>query len=192
MTEMHPLATDPRVPPEQAEAAHDAPAGATTDPSPSGNQAEPAIADSTEVGIDLAAEHQASSGADPRVETGPGGMALPTTGELAGGNIKRTLDPPSLTNESTGASVALQQAAFRSRVAQRIAPYVGRPINEWGLIGEGETIKGHMILLDLNTGEKVRAMGGHKTAPGSLYANLRNFPVALAEGDTIEKILAGD
>ena len=48
-----------------------------------------------------------------------------------------------------------------------------------------------MLLLDLNTGEKVRAMDGHRVNAGELYINLRNVPEALSQGDTVARVLGG-
>jgi hypothetical protein len=132
----------------------------------------------------LAITAAASEGA----EAGAYGMALPAQGEFMGGNIKVTLEPPP-TNTLAQHPLTKEQAAMRSPVYQKLAGFVARPLIDWGLIGPGETIRGHMLLLDLNTGQKVRAMDGHRVQEGQLYANCRQLPESLVVGDTIERVL---
>src|SRR5678816_1988278 len=110
-------------------------------------------------------------------ETGAGGLALPATGEVAGGNIKKVLEPPP-SADLVQRPLVKEQAAMVTKVGQQIAGLIARPVTEWGVIGPGETIRGHMLLLDLNSGEKVRAMDGHRVNAGELYMNLRNVPEA--------------
>lgn len=121
-------------------------------------------------------------------ELGPYGAAVPGVGEVGGGNLAKVLDPPPDLSKRNVPMVK-ERAAMLSPVGQKLAGFVNRPPTEWGLLGPGDTIRGHMFLLDLNTGEKVRAMDGHKINEGQLFANLRNFPEALASGDTIEQLL---
>lgn len=123
-------------------------------------------------------------------DVGPHGTALPAVGEVAGGNIVKTLAPPPPADSITRPMVK-EQAAMRTKIGQQIAGLIARPITEWGVIGPGDTVRGHMLLLDLNTGEKVRAMDGHRVNAGELYMNLRNVPEALATGDTIARVLEG-
>ena len=121
-------------------------------------------------------------------ETGAGGLALPPTGEVGGGNIKAVLAPPPSTT-TVQRPMVKEQAALLTSTGQKIAGMIGRPVTEWGVLGPGDTVKGHMLLLDLNSGEKVRGMDGHRIKDGELYMNLRNVPEALATGDTIERVL---
>lgn len=121
-------------------------------------------------------------------EVGPHGLSLPAAGEVAGGNIERLLAAPPAT-EAAARPMVKEQAAMMTKVGRELAGLIARPITEWGIIGPGETIRGHMLLLDLNTGEKVRAMDGHRVNKGELYMNLRNVPEALSTGDTIARVL---
>src|SRR4030095_4652806 len=121
-------------------------------------------------------------------ETGIGGMALPSTGEIAGGNISKLLAPPPPA-PTVSQKMANEQAAMKSDIGKQIAGLIARPVTEWGVLGPGDIVKGHMLLLDLNSGDKVRAMDGHRINAGELYMNLRNVPEALSAGDTIEKVL---
>jgi hypothetical protein len=153
-----------------------------------------ALADKTQVkqvGEDKDGNPITGAFTDPsQVESGPYGMALPGQGEIAGGNIKKVLEaPPS--SEYLSRPLTKEQAAMLTQVYQKLAGLVNRPPSEWGLLGPGDTVKGSMKLLDLRTGEKVDGMDGHRVNEGQLYANLRNFPESLSQGDMIEKILGG-
>jgi hypothetical protein len=121
-------------------------------------------------------------------EVGPHGLALPQAGEIGGGNIAKLLEAPPST-ETLQNPLSKEQAAMTKPVYQKIAALSGRPPTEMGIIGPGETIRGHMLLLDLNTGEKVRAMDGHRVNRGELFMNLRNVPESLATGDVISRVL---
>jgi hypothetical protein len=122
------------------------------------------------------------------VDVGPHGIALPAAGEVAGGNIAKVLDPPPDTTSAV-APLTREQAAMQTKVYQQIAGVVARPPEMWGILGPGDRVRGHMLLIDLNSGEKVRAMDGHQVGEGQLYANLRNLPESLSSGDTIERVL---
>jgi len=127
----------------------------------------------------------------PGGDAGAHGMSHATPeGEVAGGNIKSVLEPPSIA-ESVRAPLSKDRAALLSPIGRKIAGMVGRPVSEWGLLGEGDVVHGHMLLLDLQSGEKVRGLDGHKIGEGRLYANLRNLPEGLTTGDTIEQVLGG-
>jgi hypothetical protein len=108
--------------------------------------------------------------------------------EIAGGNVARELTAPQ-DDAASREPLTRERRALQSRVGQKLAGFIGRPVSEWGLIGEGDTIKGHMLLLDLDTGDKVRAYDSHIVGKGKLYLNLRNVPQALADGDTIDQVL---
>lgn len=129
-----------------------------------------------------------AAASDPR-ELGPFGMALPQAGEVAGGNIAKTLDPPP-DPQVINQPLTRERAALLSPVGRKLAPFIQRPPAEWGIIAPGDVIRGHMLLLNLITGEKHRAMDGHVVNSGELYLNLRNLPESLSSGDTIDQILA--
>lgn len=143
------------------------------------------LADTTTVKV---IDGQEAASTDAK-DSGAGGLAHPTAqGEIAGGNIAKVLASP-IVADQVNTPMTKERAALLSPVGQKIAGMVGRPISEWGLLGEGDTVKGHMLLLDLKTGEKVRGLDQHKIGEGKLYANLRNLPEALTTGDTLEQVL---
>jgi hypothetical protein len=128
--------------------------------------------------------------ATPKGNEGAFGQALPPGGEVAGGNIAKVLDPPPGAGGSMNAALTRERAALLSPVGRKLAPYIQRPPAEWGIIGPGDQIRGHMLLLNLNSGEKHRAMDGHVVNDGELYLNLRNLPESLSTGNTIDQLLA--
>lgn len=123
-----------------------------------------------------------------QAETGAGGLALPSVGEVGGGNITKLLKAPPTTTLAQRPLVK-EQAALASPIGKQIAGMLARPVTEWGVLGPGDRVKGHMLLLDLNSGQKVRAQDGHIVNEGELFMNLRNAPEALSSGDTIDRIL---
>lgn len=131
--------------------------------------------------------HEAAS--TPNGAQGAFGQALPPGGEIAGGNIAKVLDPPPDTS-TLNAPLTKERAALLSPIGRKLAAFIGRPPEMWGLLTAGDTVRGHMLLLDLNSGEKVRGMDGHRINEGQLFANLRNLPESLSAGDTIDKLLS--
>ena len=58
---------------------------------------------------------------------------------------------------------------------------VQRNLLDWGLVGQGDVVVGHMILVDLDSGEKVRVMPGTRIEEDRLFANTRNAQVMRVE-----------
>ncbi len=116
------------------------------------------------------------------------GQALPDAGTIAGGAIEKVLDAP-VDQSKRAVPWVKERAAILSPVGQKLAGLINRPVSEWGLLGPGDVVKGHMTLLDLNSGEKTEALDGHRIGEGQLYMNLINAPQALSAGDTIKQIL---
>jgi hypothetical protein len=127
--------------------------------------------------------------ATPKGDVGPYGASLPPGGEVAGGNIAKVLDPPP-DQSQLNTPLTRERAALLSPIGRKLAGFIQRPVAEWGVLVPGDQIRGHMLLLNLNTGEKVRAMDGHVLNAGELYANLRNLPESLSTGDTIDQVLS--
>lgn len=148
--------------------------------------ADPTVSPADPTQVVVIGGHEAAK-TDPK-DVGAFGMQLPPGGEVGGGNIAKTLDPPR-DPSTANQPLTKERAALLSPVGRELAGFIGRPPAEWGLIGPGDVMRGHMLLLDLTTGEKVRGMDGHRVGPGKLYANLRNFPESLSTGDTIDQLL---
>src|SRR5205807_5193174 len=86
------------------------------------------------------------------VATGAAGQMLTGAGEMGGGNIAQTLAPRPATNTAILTQQRLERAAT-SQVVQRFGSLVNRPLLEWGLVGQGDVVAGHMILVDLDNGQ---------------------------------------
>jgi hypothetical protein len=120
------------------------------------------------------------------------GMLLPNR-EIAGGAIREVLEPEPDPQTPRRDLAALAMRAAGSAVSQKAGGAIGRPVSDWGLLTKGDRISATMILVDLDTGQKVEIMGGNVTElkDDRLFANARNFPQALVEGDTLERLVSG-
>lgn len=124
------------------------------------------------------------------VATGAAGQALTGAGEMGGGNIAQTLAPRPPANPAVQTQQRLERAAS-SQVVQRFGGLVNRPLLEWGLVGQNDVVPGHMILVDLDSGAKVRVMPGTRIEEDRLFANSRNLPEWLINGDALDRIAGG-
>ncbi|MPZ68605.1 MAG: hypothetical protein GEU71_03655 [Actinobacteria bacterium] len=114
---------------------------------------------------------------------GAGGITLATR-EIGGGAIAEEHRAPEPEAEADPRVVAMerQRRAAASKVAREFGAVIGRPVTDWGLMGKGDRVRGHMILVDLESGKKERFLPGSRIEEDRLYANTRNFPVALVTG----------
>lgn len=114
--------------------------------------------------------------------TGSGGMALGAAGEIAGGEITDELRPVDAATEPNHA-LEVQRKAAKFEFFRTVMAVSGRPITEMGLLGKGDTVRGHMILVNAKNGEKVRAQDGAKIEGDDVFFNARNMPESLSQGD---------
>lgn len=72
----------------------------------------------------------------------------------------------------------LERRAARSALMQAWLTVAGiaRPVAEWGLLGQGAEIAGHMGLVDVESLARVRAFPGAVIAEDRVFANARNIP----------------
>jgi len=123
-------------------------------------------------------------------ETGAAGMSLGNRGEHAGGGLihEHTVDAePSAAQDP----LYLQRRYASSRLAKEAGPFIGRGADEIGLWGKGMTYHGIGILIDVDTMEKHRIPDGFKFEGDEVYANSRDLPHALVQGD-IAKNISGE
>jgi hypothetical protein len=120
------------------------------------------------------------------------GLLLPNA-KIAGGAIREVLEPEPDPKTPRRDLAALYSRAAASAVAQKAGAAIGRPVSDWGLLTKGDEIPATMTLVDLDSGQKVETMGGNKTIlkDDRLFANARNFPQHLVEGDTLEQLVGG-
>jgi hypothetical protein len=61
----------------------------------------------------------------------------------------------------------------------------------WGLVGLGDELHGHFVLIDLDTLDKV-VVGEHWVVDvDKVFANAQQWPKALMVGDTLKKVAGG-
>jgi len=123
------------------------------------------------------------------VKTGAEGIALPVAGEHGGGDIKEELrpDPPV---EETRDPLWKQRRYMKSKLAQEAGTIIGRAPADIGLWGKGDTYRGTGILINVDSMEKVRVYAEYKFEGDEVFANIRDLPPALVDGD-VSKNLTG-
>jgi len=143
----------------------------------------------TPAGAPTSAPATPAKKADAPVATGAEGIALPVAGEHGGGNIKDELrpDPPV---EETRDPLWKQRRYMGSRLAKEAGTIIGRAPADIGLWGKGDTYRGTGIVIDVDSMEKVRVYADYKFEGDEVYANIRDLPPALVDGD-VNKNLKG-
>jgi hypothetical protein len=123
------------------------------------------------------------------VETGAHGIALPVAGEHGGGDIKAELKPEPPVEE-TRDPLWKQRRYMKSKLAAEAGQIIGRAPADIGLWGKGDTYRGTGIVIDVDSMEKVRVYAEYKFDDDHVYANIRDLPPALVDGD-VSKNLTG-
>lgn len=120
---------------------------------------------------------------------GANGQALPNQGEHAGGSIKDELkpDPPA---DATTDPLWKQRRYMKSALAQQAGMLIARSPENIGLWGKGDTYRGTGILVNVDTLEKVRVYAEYKFEGDEVFANSRDLPPSLVDGD-VTKNLSG-
>lgn len=109
--------------------------------------------------------------------------------DVVGGNIAETVNQPLDTlprgpNRTQDLLIRASQAKGTSRLLAAGA----RPVDTWGLVGKGDTVTGHFVLVDLETLEKVEVIDRWQIDQDRIFANSQNLPKALMHGDGLEKL----
>lgn len=109
--------------------------------------------------------------------------------DVVGGNVSETINQPSDagTRDRTRAQRVLFRAA-RAAGTAKVGALVGRPLDEWGLFGQGDTVTGHYMLIDLDTLKKVEVTERMVIAEDRIFANAQQWPKALVHGDLLETL----
>lgn len=112
-----------------------------------------------------------------------------TDRDILGGGIKETLNIPvtAAPKDYTRMQRLLIRAA-QTKVAKALGP-MERPLVEWGLYGEGDTIDGHYILVDLDSGDKIEVIDRLEIKDDKVYANAQNLNKLLMKGDALKELL---
>jgi hypothetical protein len=89
-----------------------------------------------------------------------------------------------------------RQARLMLRAAKAMGKHGGLgallgSADTWGLVGLGDELNGHFVLIDLDTLEKV-VVGEHWVIDqDKVFANAQQWPKALVQGDTLQKAARG-
>ena len=110
--------------------------------------------------------------------------------QASGGNIvDHTSNAP---GPETVDPLAKQRRYISSRLAREAGTVIGRAPEDIGLWAKGETYRGNGgILVDIDTLEKHRFPDGYRFDTDAMYANSRDLPHALVDGD-LTKNLSGE
>jgi hypothetical protein len=74
-----------------------------------------------------------------------------------------------------------------SKLYKRFGNAIGRGPQDLGLVGQGQVVTGHMILMDANSGECVRVMDGAKIEDDRVLVNIRCLPEWLVNNPEMAK-----
>ena len=125
-----------------------------------------------------------------QVVTGAAGQRLPAEGgELGAPFVRETLAPKPV--QTQPAPAALVERWLKSPLYRALAPAIGRGPLDLGLIGKDQTVIGHMILMDAESGELVRVLPGTKIEDDRLFVNTRNLPEFLVANPDLAKSAVG-
>lgn len=120
----------------------------------------------------------------PTEETSIFGMRLNAGREIAGGGniIEHSLD--TTPNDPTVRAAYYHRRYIGSRLRKEAGDIIARSPENIGFWGKGDTYRGNGgILVDVDTMEKHRFPDGFRFDTDAVYANSRDLPPALVDGD---------
>lgn len=135
-------------------------------------------------------EAAAERPSDTEPNADPFGMSMRGAREVGGGAIVKELraDPPT---DSTIDAAYYHRRYNGSRLAKEAGHLIARSAENIGFWGKGHTYHGNGgILVNIDTLEKVRVQDGYRFEGDEVFANSRDLPPSLVEGD-IQKNLSG-
>jgi hypothetical protein len=111
------------------------------------------------------------------------------TKDILGGGIKETVNVPvtAAAKDKTRQQKLIIRAA-KAAGTKRLAGVVGRPLDEWGLVGEGDKVVGHFILVDLDTLDKIEIIDEYTIEGDHVYANAQQLPKLLVQGEGLKQL----
>lgn len=127
---------------------------------------------------------------DERV--GTAGLVL-AGAEIGGGAVREADRPEETAPPEDGRTrlARIRSQAARSGGFTRLLALSGRGVTEVGLFTKGDTIAGHMILLNTDTLEKVR-FTDQKIEEDGVFANTRDLADSLVTGDVKDALKAAE
>lgn len=127
---------------------------------------------------------------DEDANVGAGGMSLGSQTEIGGGHITKELVNDPEDAESTD-PLRWHRRYMASRLAKDAGNIIGRAPDAIGLWGEGDVFHGSGILVDIDSLAKVRVTDGYVFKGHAVYANSRDLPHALVNGDVAKNLAGG-
>lgn len=142
---------------------------------------------------------EARTPAPEAVTTNPDDERIGATGlllasnEIGGGAIREADRPveAAAPEDARARLVRIRSHATRSAGFARLLALSGRGVTEVGLFTKGDTIAGHMILLNTDTLEKVR-FTDQKIEEDGVFANTRDLADSLVTGDVKDALKAAE
>jgi hypothetical protein len=112
---------------------------------------------------------------NPREASLAGLNAVPDQGQEMGAHaVTRVLEPK--VQRTVPQFGNLIDKWLDSKLYKRFGNAIGRGPTDLGLVGQGQVVTGHMILIDIDSGEFVRVMDGARLEDDKVYINSRNVP----------------
>jgi len=114
--------------------------------------------------------------------------------DVVGGNIAETVNQPldaAQRDRTRAARLMMRAAKAVGGWPAGLSAMIGRPADEWGLVGQGDTVTGHFVLIDLDSLEKVEVTERWQIDQDRVFANAQQWPKALVHGETLAEIAGG-
>lgn len=111
--------------------------------------------------------------------------------DVVGGNISETVNQPldaAPRDRTRAARLMMRAAKAVDGWPAGLSAMIGRPADEWGLVGQGDTVIGHYVLIDLDSLEKVEVTERWQIDEDRVFANSQQWPKALVWGETLAEI----
>jgi hypothetical protein len=145
--------------------------------------------DAFKAGAD-AAKLRAETAADQNEVVKEKGGGLAVNDLMAGEHTTVNQPVAGAAKDTTRAARLMLRAAKAMAKHPGLGSLVGSA-DSWGLVGLGDTIDGHFVLIDLDTLEKVVVVEHWVIDEDRVFANAQNWPKALVQGDTLQKAARG-
>lgn len=112
------------------------------------------------------------------------------TRDILGGNIAETVNIPveAPARDRTRQMELMLRASRAAGTKKLRETLVSRPLEEWGLVGKGDELRGHYILVDLDSLEKVEVIDYWKIDEDRVFANAQQLPKLLMRDNALEQL----
>jgi hypothetical protein len=158
--------------------------------------AKPAPAPAPEKKVDAfkagaeAAQARADQAADQSEVQKAKGGGLASNDLMAGEHSTVNQPAPAAAKDTTRAARLMLRAAKAMAKHPGLGSLVGSA-DTWGLVGLGDEVVGHFVLIDLDTLEKVVVGDRWVIDEDKVFANAQQWPKALVQGDVLKQVAGG-